>query len=77
MDPTRLKICSIFVERGFGVLKWRRYSLMIAKVLSPASEGLSPSFLSLFVLTFDVGGHGGGGGDIIQLSLRIGIVWRQ
>ena len=50
---------------------------MIAKVLSPASEGLSPSFLSLFVLTFDVGGHGGGGGDIIQLSLRIGIVWRQ
>ncbi len=37
---------------------------MVAEVLSPPYEGLSPSFLSLFVLTFDVGGHGGGGGDI-------------
>ena len=75
MDPTRLKICSIFVERGFGVLKWRRYSLMIAKVLSPASEGLSPSFLSLFVLTFDVGGHGGGGGDILRLIIVIQVAF--
>jgi hypothetical protein len=58
VDPTRLKICSTFVEHGFGVSGWR-YSLMVAKVLSPASEGLSPSFLSLFVLTFDVGGHDG------------------
>ena len=77
MDPTRLKIYSTFVERGFGVLKWRRYSLVVAEVLSPLSKGLSPSFLSLFVLTVDVGGHGGGGGNIIQLPLRIGIVWRQ
>ena len=51
--------------------------LMVAEVLSPASEGLSPSFSPLFGVTFDVGGHGGGGGDIIQLSLRIGIVWWQ
>jgi hypothetical protein len=49
--------------------------MIVAEVLSPASEGLSLSFLSLLVVTFDVGGHGGGGGDIIQLSLRIGIVW--
>ena len=73
---TTPKIYSTFLERGFGVLKWN-YSLMVAKVLSPASEVLSPSFLSLFLLTFDVGGHGGGGGDIIQLPLRIGIVWWQ
>jgi hypothetical protein len=76
VDVITLKVYSTLVEHGFGVSGWR-YSLMVAKVLSPAYEGLSPSFLSLFVLTFDVGGHGGGDGDIIQLSLRIGIVWRQ
>jgi hypothetical protein len=76
VDVTTLKVYSTFVEHGFGVSRWR-YSLMVAKVLSPASKGLSPSFLLLFVLTFDVGGHGGYGGDLIQLPLRSGIVWRQ
>lgn len=76
MDMTTPKIYSTFVEHGFGVSGWR-YSMMVAKVLSPASEGLSPSFLSLFVLTFDFGGQVESGGDIIQLPLRIGIVWWQ
>jgi hypothetical protein len=38
--------------------------MMVAEVLSPLTEGLSPSLLALFVLTFDIGGHGGVGGDI-------------
>jgi len=54
---TTLKVYSTFLERRFGVSRWR-YSLMVAKVLSPASAGLSPLFLSLFVLTFDIGEYG-------------------
>jgi hypothetical protein len=66
---TTLKIYSTFIERGFEVLRWRRYSLMVAEVLSSPCEGLSPPFLSLFVLTFDVGVHGVGSGDIFRLYL--------
>jgi hypothetical protein len=37
---------------------------LVVKVLSPLSEGISPPFLSLFVLMFHPSGNGGGSGDI-------------
>jgi hypothetical protein len=37
------------------------------EIIPPPSEGLSPPFLSLFMLTFDVGGDGGGSGDIFRM----------
>ena len=39
------------------------------EVISPPSEGLSPPFLSLFVLIFDAGGDGGGIGDNFRMYL--------
>ncbi|HYY67522.1 MAG TPA: hypothetical protein VE572_04170 [Nitrososphaeraceae archaeon] len=40
--------------------------MLVAEVISTPSDGVSPPFLSLFVLLFDSGGDSGGIGDILR-----------